>query len=323
MVPSAITKEGGHHMDDQTYVVKQYKDTVFRLLFKDKDKLLELYNAVNNSHHTDPEALEVVTLENAVYMSMKNDVSCLLDMRIQLYEHQSTVNPNMPLRDLMYVCSQFEKLIVNENLYSRKPVKLPTPRFIVFYNGTEKQPERVELYLSDSFAIPEENPSLELRVTQFNINPGYNTELLEHCPTLFQYMQYVDLIRQYRKTYPLNVSVQMAVDYCIEHGILKDFLLANKAEVTRMSIFEYDEELHAKFLREEGREEGYEDGYYNGELSKLVKQTCSKLAKNKSPNSIAEDLEEDPETINRICEIAASYAPDYDIKAIVMQLNEQ
>ena len=299
-------------MDDQTYVVKQYKDTVFRLLFKDKDKLLELYNAVNNSHHTDPEELEVVTLENAVYMSMKNDVSCLLDMRIQLYEHQSTVNPNMPLRDLMYVCSQFEKLIVDENLYSRKLVKLPTPRFIVFYNGTEKQPERVELYLSDSFEIPEENPSLELRVTQFNINPGYNTELLEHCPTLFQYMQYVDLIRQYRKTYPLNEAVQMAVDYCIGHGILRDFLLANKAEVVKMSIFEYDEKLHEKFVREEG--------YEYGELSHLVKLVCRKLEKNKTSEIIAEDLEEDPETINRICKIAAPYAPDYDVKAIVEQL---
>ena len=209
-------------MNDQTYVVKQYKDTVFRLLFKEKDKLLELYNAVNNTHHTDPEELEVVTLENAVYMSMKNDVSCLLDMRIQLYEQQSTVNPNM---------------------------------------------------------------------------------------------QYVDLIRQYRKTYPLSVSVQMAVDYCIEHGILKDFLLANKAEVTRMSIFEYDEELHAKFLREEG----YEDG----ELSHLVKQVCRNLAKNKTPDIIAEDLEEDPETINRICQMAALYAPGYDVKAIVEHLQSR
>ncbi|MGN0312617.1 MAG: hypothetical protein ACI4CC_07570 [Lachnospiraceae bacterium] len=220
----------------------------------------------------------------------------------------------------MYVCSQFEKLIVDESLYSRKLVKLPTPRFIVFYNGTEKQPERRDLYLSDSFEIREETPSLELRVTQFNINPGYNTELLEHCPTMFQYMQYVDLIRQYRKTYPLNEAVQMAVDYCIEHGILRDFLLANKAEVMRMSIFEYDEELHAKFLREEGREEGYEDGCDYGKLSKLVELVCRKLAKNKISEIIAEEVEENLDTVNHICDIAAPYAPDYDVKAIVEQL---
>lgn len=299
-------------MDDQMYTVKQYKDTVFRLLFKDKSKLLELYNAVNGTHHTNPETLEVVTLENAVYMSIKNDISCLLDMRIQLYEQQSTVNPNMPLRDLMYVCSQYEKLIVEKDIYSRKMIKLPTPRFIVFYNGAEKQPERVELYLSDSYEVPQEEPSLELRVTQLNINPGYNVALLEKCPTLFQYMQYVNQIRTYRENYPLNTAVQMAVNHCIEHGILREFLLANKAEVVRMSIFEYDEELHKKTLREEG----FEDGYNFGELSKLVKQVCCKLIKNKTPEIIADELEEDLETIQHICKIAASYAPDYNVKEI-------
>ncbi len=299
-------------MDDQMYVVKQYKDTVFRLLFKEKEKLLELYNAVNGTDHKDPDELKIVTLENAVYMSIKNDVSCLLDMRIQLYEQQSTVNPNMPLRDLMYVCSQYEKLIVDKDIYSRKPIKLPTPRFIVFYNGAEKQPERLDLYLSDSFEIAEENPSLELRVTQFNINSGYNTVLLEKCPTLFQYIQYVDRIRKNREKYPLNKAVPLAVDYCIEHGILKDFLRRNKAEVIRMSIFEYDEKLHEKTLREEG----FEDG----KTSLIVELVCQKLGKGKTPEVIAEELEQNPDAVKHICEVAASYAPSYDVKEILKHL---
>ena len=128
-------------MKDQIYVTTQYKDTLFRMLFKEKLKLLELYNAINDTDYQNPEELEVVTLENAVYMSIKNDVSCLLDMRIQLYEQQSTVNPNMPLRDLMYVCDQYEKLIIRKDIYSRRLIKLPTPKFVVFYNRTEKQPE--------------------------------------------------------------------------------------------------------------------------------------------------------------------------------------
>lgn len=98
-----------------------------------------------------------------------------------------------------------------------------------------------------------------------------------------------------------------------------------------MSIFEYDEKLHEKFIREEGREEGYEDGYNNGynngydygELSKLVKLVCRKLEKGKTPEIIAEDVEESLDTVNHICEIAAPYAPDYDIKAIVEQLQHK
>ena len=124
-------------MKDQIYVTTKYKDTLFRMLFKEKQKLLELYNAINNTEYKDPNELEVVTLENAVYMSIKNDVSCLLDMRIQLYEQQSTVNPNMPLRDLMYVCDQYGKYIIVKDIYTRRLIKLPTPKFVVFYNGTE------------------------------------------------------------------------------------------------------------------------------------------------------------------------------------------
>lgn len=113
----------------------KYKDTVFRLLFKEKKRLLELYNAVNDTMYTDLDALEIVTLENAIYMSMKNDVSCMIDMRIQLYEHQSTVNPNLPFRDLMYVCEQYEKYVIGKDIYSTRLLKLPTPKFVVFYNG--------------------------------------------------------------------------------------------------------------------------------------------------------------------------------------------
>ena len=247
------------------YVNREYKDTVFRMLFKEKARLLELYNAVNDTDYDDPETLEIVTLENAIYMSMKNDVSCLIDMRIQLYEHQSTVNPNLPFRDLMYVCEQYEKYTIKKDLYSRRLVKLPTPRFVVFYNGREEQPERKELYLSTAFEIPEENPALELRVTQLNINPGYNEELLHKCPVLFEYMEYVNCVRTYQTDGDtLRDAVSKAVDDCIRDDILKEFLLQNKAEVVKMTIFEYDEEQHKQMIHDEGYEEGYDCGYDNG-----------------------------------------------------------
>ena len=251
----------------EMYINREYKDTVFRMLFKEKARLLELYNAVNDTDYDDPETLEIVTLENAIYMSMKNDVSCLIDMRIQLYEHQSTVNPNLPFRDLMYVCEQYEKYTIKKDLYSRRLVKLSTPRFVVFYNVREEQPERKELYLSTAFEIPEEDPALELRVTQLNINPGYNEELLRKCPALFEYMEYVNCVWTYQADGDtLRDAVSKAVDDCIRDDILKEFLLQNKAEVVKMTIFEYDEEQHKQTIHDEGYEEGYDSGYGSGEL---------------------------------------------------------
>ncbi|MBR1691247.1 MAG: hypothetical protein IJ711_00555, partial [Lachnospiraceae bacterium] len=101
---------------EQPSAIRTYKDTLFRMIFKDKEELLSLYNAVNDTHYADPSELEITTLENAVYMNVKNDVSCILDMRLNLYEHQSSVNPNMPLRDLFYVAKQFQKLLVGKDI---------------------------------------------------------------------------------------------------------------------------------------------------------------------------------------------------------------
>lgn len=313
------------------YMNEKYRDTVFRMLFNNKSNLLELYNAVNHTDYDDPDALEIVTLENAIYLGMKNDVSCLIDMRIQLYEHQSTVNLNMPLRDLMYVCEQYEKYMVNKDIYSSRLIRLPTPRFVVFYNGVHEQPERRDLYLSDAFEIPEERPSLELRVTQLNINKGYNEDLLNRCPALFEYVEYVSIVRKYQETQPLEDAVGHAVDHCIKHNILKDFLLANKAEVVRMTLYEYDEELHKQTIRKESYEDGFDDGFdngfedgfdngqQNGKLLQLTELICRKLQKNKSPETIADELEENIDTIQHICDIANDFAPDYDVAKIVEQ----
>ena len=86
----------GHNGPAKPAARRDYKDSVFRMLFRDRTNLLSLYNAVNQTSYTDPEELAVITLENAVYMNMKNDVAFLMDFRLNLYEHQSTWNPNMP-----------------------------------------------------------------------------------------------------------------------------------------------------------------------------------------------------------------------------------
>ncbi|MBD5464747.1 MAG: hypothetical protein HDR22_02835 [Lachnospiraceae bacterium] len=244
-------------------VILNNKDTVFRMLYSENEELLSLYNAVNGTHYENPDELEITTLENAIYMNMKNDVSCVLDMWMNLYEHQSTVNPNMPLRDLFYTARLYEKLTIGKDLYSSKQIMLPTPKYITFYNGAAKQPERRLMKLSDSFERSGE-VNLELTVVQMNINPGFNEELKRNCPTLCQYMAYVEKVRTYTELLPIEEAVTKAVDECIKEDILRKFLIRNKAEAIQVSIFEYDEELHKRTLREEGYEEGMACGMERG-----------------------------------------------------------
>ncbi len=259
-------------------VQRNYKDTVFRMLFNDKKNLLSLYNAVNGTTYTDVADLEITTLENAVYMNYKNDISFVFDFRLMIYEHQATLNPNMPLRDLIYVTKVLQGRIRNENIYSKMLVRIPAPKFIVFYNGVDFQPERQILRLSDAFEKRQEQPELELTVLVYNINLGHNTELLEACWQLNEYAQYVEQVRIFAKTMPFPEAVERAVDYCIENRILADFLLKNRAEAIAVSILEYDEEKHLQSEREEWRNIGWKEGVKEGRkegedrLSRLLRK---------------------------------------------------
>lgn len=243
---------------------RNYKDTVFRMIFKDKANLLSLYNAVNGTNYKNPGELEITTLENAVYMNMKNDVSCVLDFSLNLYEHQSTVNPNIPLRDLFYVSKILQGLITNEDLYSSRQIHIPVHRFFMFYNGIKEMPEQWEMNLSKSCSQPKTREKvesmLELTVQAFNINFGINKELLEACQKLKEYAQYVDRIRQYAKEMPLKEAIEQAIEECIKEEILSDFLRKNRAEALEMSWYEYNEEQHIKNEREIAFQEGEEQG---------------------------------------------------------------
>ena len=241
---------------------KKYKDTIFRMLFSDKKNLLSLYNALNGKNYSDCDNLEIVTLENAIYMSMKNDLAFILDLDLFLWEHQSTYNPNIPLRDLMYIAKEYEKYIKEKgiSLYSSRQQKIPAPQFIVFYNGNRKIGECMEHRLSDAYETVRGEPALELKVLIININEGHNQKLKESCQILKEYAQYVSKVRTYKKTLSLNEAVEKAVEECIQEGILRDFLLKHRAEVVAMSIFEYDREWEEELLRKEEFEAGRELG---------------------------------------------------------------
>nr|WP_308627734.1 hypothetical protein [uncultured Eisenbergiella sp.] len=229
--------------------MRNHNDTVFRMLYNDRSKLLELYNVLNGTSYGDTDNMEICTLENAIYMGVKNDVSFLFDSEMSLYEHQSTFNPNMPLRDLFYMSRQLEKYVVGRTLYSSKMVKIPVPRFMIFYNGTEEQPESRVMKLSDAFEKNVLSPELELKVTMLNINLGKNRELMEKCKTLREYCLFVERVRRYAKEMTIEEAVDQAVTECIRENILADFLSAQRAEVVAMSIFEYNEEEEMKKIR--------------------------------------------------------------------------
>lgn len=255
---------------------RKYKDTVFRMLFADPARALSLYNAVNGTNYVNPFELQFNTLENVIYMNVKNDLSFLVANQVNLYEQQSTPSVNMPLRDLFYISDIFQKMLLKRTIYSNKMMKIPNPVFVVFYNGQMELPERMELKLSDHFEVLTDDPSLELKVTVLNINPGMNEELKAKCPSLKEYMIYVGKVREYAETMELEKAVERALEECIKEDVLKDFLLNQKAEVVKMSIYEYDEEREMKLIREDERELGREEGRAEGreEGIKALIETC-------------------------------------------------
>ena len=262
-----------------TSIKRNYKSSMFCMLWENKEDLLSLYNAVNGTHYSNADDLIVNTLRNAIYMGMKNDMSFIFDMSLNLYEHQSTVNPNMPLRNLFYVAQVLQGMVKDENLYGTTLVMVPTPKFVVFYNGTARQPERQTLRLSDSFIKKHAPVNLELVVEIININSGNNEELMRNCKLLREYVLYIEKVRYFACNMPIEQAVSRAVDDCISEGILADFLLQNKAEAIAMSIFEYNQEAHMKHVRKEGYEDGLAEGISQG-ISQARLTNLQSLMKN-------------------------------------------
>ena len=259
-----INHERASENESAIHVKRTYKSKLFEMIFSEKRALLELYNAMNGTDYEDPGLLEINTLENAIYMSMRNDLSFIIDSRLALYEHQSTYSPNLPLRCLMYVADLYSVITKDANLYGTKAVPIPTPRFVIFYNGTGKMEDVKVLRLSDTFTIPEKEYALELTAVMFNINQGHNKKLLDTCKTLKDYSVYVARVREYAGSMSLEAAVEMAITECIRDDILAEFLRKNRAEAKSVSIYEYDEEKHMRHVKEEGRQEGLQSGREEG-----------------------------------------------------------
>jgi len=207
--------------------------------------------------------LQVVTIESAVYVVMKNDLAFVIAGTLNIYEHQSTFNPNMPVRFLIYLAEEYQRLVeaAEESLYGSQKIILPTPQCIVFYNGEKEMPEKQDMRLSDAFENRRGAADVELTVHMLNINAGKNRKLMEKCRVLKEYAAFVDITRQYiAEGIEYRTALNMAVDYCIDHDILSGFLRKYRAEVLGMLLEEFDVDKYERSIRREGIEQGIEQG---------------------------------------------------------------
>ena len=245
-------------------VNRRYKDRLFVMLFGSeeyKENMLSLYNALNGTHYTDPNDITITTIQDVIYIRMKNDVSLLLHDVLNLWEQQSTYNPNMPLRGFLYFGNLYEAYIDKgeRGIYSSTLIKIPTPKYVVLYNGTDEQPAREKLRLSDAFKVKEETAAgdFEWTAEMININKGKNPGLLAECPALADYMTLVNSIQDRKNSgLPIEEAVDSAVKECIEKNVLTDFLRKHRAEVRNVCLTEFDEKKFVRTMKEEGYKEG-------------------------------------------------------------------
>lgn len=252
---------------------REYKSDVFSMLLKDKKNALSVYNVLNGSNLTDPEQVEMCTLEGGISLSVRNDAAFIVDASLSVYEHQSTVCPNMPVRSLIYFTITLEKMIHNHNIYGPTLVRIPVPKFAVFYNGERNQPERYEMKLSDAFEKKVDNPQLELKCMVYNINDGKNKEILNRCKVLKDYMTFVDYVRMYHKQQDydkLEVAINKAIDRCIREDVLADFFDKNRDEVVKVTQLDYTFDRQILLERQDARIEGLEEGRAEGRAEALA-----------------------------------------------------
>ena len=293
-----------------TCPTRNYKDTLFRMIFGGKDEKsakwrMELYNALSGKNHTNPADLELTTIENVIYITTKNDLSFLVDSQMTLYEQQSKVNRNMPLRGLMYFAQLYQMHLTKQekDLFGGL-VKIPVPQYVVLYNGDTNKPERYKMKLSEAFDFSDEDEwkraekaiDYEWTADVININKNVieldNNALHKTCNALYDYIKYVDRIKVNQKNkMDIKAAVDEAVAWAIKEDLLEGFFAEQKAGVTAVSLTEFDQELYDKNRRREGYDEGVRENTI-ATAKALYQNGASKELITKSLNITLEELEE-------------------------------
>ena len=262
----------------------KYKDTVFRKLFSDQDKLRTLYNALTKSSYGKETPVSINTLKNTLTQSLINDISFTIGEKTVVFmEHQSTLNPGLPFRIFLYAAAIYEKIVSKDKFYGIQNLKIPDPEFYLFYNGTSPFPEMIELKLSESFERSQRKKKifLELLVDAYNINAGHNRELFEKSKDLKEYAQFVALVREkqvaLKSKEDKEEAFQLAIKECIEHNILKDFFEEHGEEtMNKNSILNITDEEYIEIRERAARKNGLEEGRKEAE-----KETQKKIQQEK------------------------------------------
>lgn len=242
----------------------KFRDRLFIAIFgKDTERSkrwrLDLYNVLNGTNYTDPDALKLNTIENVIFVTMYNDVSFLVDSQMTLYEQQSRPNANMPLRGFFYFAQLYQKYLTQEDMDLQRPsiVKIPNPRFVVFYNGQSERPERYKLRLSDAFELEDKSGDFEWTAEVININPNKNESLVKSCKPMYDYVRLVGKISDLKKNgMKIEQAVNEAVDWAIAENFLEGFVREQKEEIIGMYLTEYNEERAIRNWRQDGIIEG-------------------------------------------------------------------
>ena len=252
---------------NSTTVQHKIYDSLFIAIFgKDSERSkrwrLELYNALNNTNYTNPDALVLNTLDNVLYIKMHNDVSFLVDSQMTLFEHQRSTNQNMPLRGLFYFTQLYHKYLIDtgEQLTTSTLIKIPNPNYIVFYNGDTARNEDYELKLSDAFMHEDKSGRFEWTARVLNINKEYNLSLQKKCKSLYDYIQFTSRIKENKKKgMPTEEAIDKAIDWAIEQNLLEGYIKEQKAEVKMTLLTEFDEEASIRGWRKDGILEGRQE----------------------------------------------------------------
>ena len=284
---------------------RTFRDTLFRSIYSGKDDrskrwLLSLYNALSDKNYTDISALEITTIDDVIYVTMKNDLSFLINSEMHLFEQQSTVNPNMPLRGLIYFSQLYQKEVAKRNLdiFGRARIKIPSPKFVVFYNGKQEQDDIVKYRLSDLFELKDESREFEWTATVININKNHNESLQKKCESLYHYCVFVDRVKaNLDKRMEPEDAINEAVDFAIKGNFLEGYFKEQRMNIVGNLLTEFNQEDYDRNRRAEGYEDGYDDGRAIGR-SEGERQNAIANAKN-----FLSETDLSPEKIAKCCSL--------------------
>lgn len=307
---------------------RELKSSVFTTYFSDPENAAQLYSALEGIP-AKPEDIEYTTLEGVLFLARKNDLAFTVKYRVLVIsEHQSTVNNNMPLRDIIYYGRTMERILEAVDIYRSKVIPIPTPEFFVFYNGSQSYPLQKILKLSDSYIEKTNTPMLELLVKVININLPAGHAILERCKPLYEYSWFIQKVKEHmlEESYR-DTAITLAIQDCIKTGIFADFVQKHGSEAVNMLFTQFNLEDAKKIWYEEAFEDGEERGLITGRSQggniKLIDMVCQKLRKRKTLKTIAEELEEPLENVERICAAVEKCGLEADAIEIYEQMQNE